>query len=224
MSVIRLDDVGKAYPTAAGPVRVLKHVRLAIEPGEFCAITGPSGCGKTTLLNLAALLDVPTEGAITCGGRPVTGLDHDELAALRGGMIGMIFQKFCLLPHRTTLENIVFGARYTGMPRADAESRARELAERLGLSGVAAQPARLLSGGEMQRTAIARALINEPKMLVADEPTGNLDAASAAVVMDLLRACSREGLSVLLVTHNQHLLHYASTHYECREGALHRCA
>ena len=214
--------LAKTYFTPAGEVPVLRDVNWELPRGAFCAITGPSGSGKTTLLNLVSFLDTPTGGSIHVDGKLVDHETDTEKIDLRKNHIGMIFQKFCLLPHRTAIENVIFRARYCGMEREEAVSRAHTFMEQFGLSHLAHREARLLSGGEMQRIAIARALLVQPQLLVADEPTGNLDRDSADTVMRALAGIHASGITVLLVTHNRALLPFASTHYECREGTLWR--
>lgn len=212
--------VGKSFFTSAGRVDVLKSVDFIVEPGEFVAITGPSGSGKSTLLNLAALLDRPTRGQLWIDGRDTTSLGSDEACAVRKMKIGMVFQHFHLLPHRSVLENVMFRYRYTDVDASTARAEARRALEVVGLGGLSDRTARLLSGGEMQRVAIARALALRPALLVADEPTGNLDRHSAELVMDFFRRMNREGLTILLVTHNEHLLPYCSRHLVCSDGSL----
>jgi putative ABC transport system ATP-binding protein len=218
--VLALQGVTKRFPSPAGPVPVLRGVDLELRPGDFAAITGPSGSGKTTLLNLASLLDVPTTGRVWLDGRDVSALDPDALGEARSGRIGMVFQHFHLLRHRTARENVEFRFRYLPVDRAEARRRAEAALATVGLEHAADRPARLLSGGEQQRVAIARAVAAAPVLLVADEPTGNLDAASARMVMDLFQGMNRAGLTILLVTHNDALLAYCTRHLVCREGRV----
>lgn len=218
--VLRLTGVRKSFPSAGGAVEVLRGVDLVLSRGEFVALTGPSGSGKSTLLHLCALLDRPTAGTVQFEGHPVDALDADARAALRAERIGMVFQRFHLLPHRSVLENVLFRFRYVRAPPADAWDRARAALAATGLSGLESRRARLLSGGEMQRVALARALALRPSLLVADEPTGNLDRAATDRVMDLLREQHRSGLTILFVTHNDRLLSYATRHVACSDGRL----
>jgi putative ABC transport system ATP-binding protein len=199
---------------------VLRGVNLAIHEGEFVAITGPSGSGKSTFLNLAALLDNPTEGSVLFEGIDVSGMGEKALSEIRKRKVGMVFQNFFLLPHRSALDNVIFRFRYLDMGRAEAAERAREALDLIGITHLARQPARLLSGGEMQRVAIARAVALRPRLLLADEPTGNLDSQSAGVVMDSFRRLNDTGISVLLATHNEGLLKYCSRLLVCRDGRL----
>lgn len=218
--MLEMRGVWKSYATPRGPLHVLRGMNLAIEPGTFVVITGPSGSGKSTFLNLASLLDTPTEGEVRFGGRVVSTLTETDLCALRKERIGMVFQKFCLLTHRTALENVLFRFRYLDTPARDARRFAEDALARVGLAEQADQPVRLMSGGEMQRVAIARAVARRPDMLVADEPTGNLDRAAAEGVMETFRALNADGITILLVTHNEALLRFASRHLVCRDGRL----
>jgi lipoprotein-releasing system ATP-binding protein len=219
-AVLELRGVHKSYFTAAGRVDVLKGVDLAIAPGEFVAITGPSGSGKSTLLNLAALLDHPTSGQVLVDGEDVSNLDTSGAAEIRKLKIGMVFQQFHLLAGRNVRENVAFRFRYTSTPRHEAYARADEALHQFGIGHLAERPARLLSGGEMQRVAIARAVALRPVLLVADEPTGNLDKASADAVLACFQRMSESGIAVLLVTHNEALLSYCRRHFDCRDGRL----
>ncbi len=219
-AILEFRMVWKCFTAPSGPVEVLRGVDLSILEGEFAAVTGPSGSGKSTLLNLAALLDSPTSGKVSFEGRDVSGLDEGGLCDIRKEKIGMVFQKGCLLPHRSALENIRFRFRYLDRSRDDAESRSARALELVGLSDVADRPARLLSGGEMGRVGIARAIAANPRLLVADEPTGNLDPASTDAVMDCFRKLNRSGMTILLATHDESLLKYCSRRFVCREGVL----
>jgi putative ABC transport system ATP-binding protein len=218
-TVLRLQGVTKSFPAVSGRVEVLRGVDLEIRTGEFVVLTGPSGSGKSTLLHLCALLDRPSSGELWLEDAATGPLDDDALAALRTTRIGMIFQRFHLLPHRSALDNVRFRFRYAGAP-PNAGARARAALEEVGLGALADRRARLLSGGEMQRVAIARALALRPTLLVADEPTGNLDHAATEAVMACLRRGHAEGLTILLVTHNERLLPYATRHVVCREGRI----
>jgi len=218
--VLKFAGVEKRFDTANGPVKVLKGLDLSIEQGEFVAITGPSGSGKSTLLHLAALLDQPSAGAVYFNGRSVQGLDEEELCELRKLQVGMVFQKYCLLPHRSVLDNVMFRYRYIPHDREAVAQRARDVLQAMGLSELTQRPARVLSGGEMQRVAIARAVLLPPLLLVADEPTGNLDIHAARIVMDGFRRLHEEGLTILLVTHNESLLDYCTRHLVCSDGTL----
>lgn len=218
--VLQMRGVTKHFASPRGPVEVLRGVDVTIHPGDFVAITGPSGSGKSTFLNLASLLDTPTAGELFLDGDDVSRLSERALCEVRKDKIGMVFQKFCLLPHRSALDNVMFRFRYLDTPRQVARQRAEEALATVGLIGQADQPVRLMSGGEMQRVAVARAVAHRPSLLVADEPTGNLDRASAEGVMAIFARLHTQGITVLLVTHNDELLHYADHHLACRDGRL----
>ena len=218
--LLSLRGVSKRYPAPGGAVEALRDVSLTLDPGEFCAVTGPSGSGKTTLLHIAALLEPPTEGEVRFEGEDAARLSDRGRAARRARKIGMVFQRFCLLPHRRVLDNVRFRFRYAPVPGAEAERLARDALAAVGLSARAAHRARLLSGGEMQRAAIARAIALPPRLLAADEPTGNLDRASAEEILEVLRALQRRGVAVLLATHNEALLRPGDRWLRLEDGRL----
>jgi putative ABC transport system ATP-binding protein len=193
--------VRKTFEAENAPVRALRGVNLTLSPGEFVALMGPSGCGKSTLLNLVAGLETPDEGEIAVGGEPVTGRTEDELARMRRHHIGLVFQFFNLLEGMTVLENVALPAIIAGRKRKMAETRARDLLDLLGIGDKALAVPGVLSGGQRQRLAIARALANEPTLLLADEPTGALDSAGGAEVVELMRRLHRGGQTIVLVTH-----------------------
>jgi len=191
----------KHYRRGSETVKALDGVDIAIEAGEIVAILGPSGSGKTTLINLLSCLDAPTEGTLTVAGKAVAGLSEDELVEVRRGVLGFVFQDFSLLPTLTVAENVELPLLFLGL-KADA-SRTAAILEAVGLTDRAGHLPRELSGGQMQRVAIARALISGPKILVADEPTGNLDKKTGEAIIALFRKLAREeGLAILLTTHN----------------------
>ncbi|MCZ7591734.1 MAG: ABC transporter ATP-binding protein [Kiritimatiellae bacterium] len=218
--VLSMRGVWKSFATPRGPVHVLRGVDLEIEPGSFVVITGPSGSGKSTFLNLASLLDTPTQGVVQFAGRVTSTLNEKELCELRKERLGMVFQKFCLLTHRSALENVLFRFRYLAVPHTEAQKSSERALARVGLAAQADQPTRLMSGGEMQRVAIARAVAQRPDLLVADEPTGNLDRAAAESVMEVFRDLNADGITILLVTHNESLLRFATRHLVCADGRL----
>ena len=193
--------VRKTFEAENAPVRALRGVNLTLSPGEFVALMGPSGCGKSTLLNLVAGLETPDEGEIAVGGEPVTGRTEDELARMRRHHIGLVFQFFNLLEGMTVLENVALPAIIAGRKRKMAETRARDLLDLLGIGDKALAVPGVLSGGQRQRLAIARALANDPTLLLADEPTGALDSAGGAEVIELMRRLHRGGQTIVLVTH-----------------------
>lgn len=221
-ALLRLDNVGKSFPGPRGAVKVLHDIDIEIYEGDFVAITGPSGSGKTTFLNLAGLMDRPTSGRLTFDETDIGGLSERRLSAFRKTRVGMVFQKFNLLPHRSALQNVQFRFRYVDGSAGKAAARhEHSLAalESVGMAHLRHQPARLLSGGEMQRVAIARAVALRPRLLLADEPTGNLDHESARIVMEIFQTLNREeGITVLLATHNLDLLPYASRHIVFENG------
>lgn len=222
--VLGLRGVGKSFATPRGPVRVLAGVDGSVRRGERIVMTGPSGSGKTTLLHLMGLLDAPDEGELLLDGAGVSALSDDERTAIRREKIGMVFQRFFLLPNRSALENVMFRLRYQAWSRSEKHERAMRALEDAGLAPVAHTPARLLSGGEMQRVAIARAVVLPPLLLLADEPTGNLDAASTARVMEMLGALGERGVTLVLATHNPRLLDMATRHWNCRDGRVEEAA
>ena len=219
---LRLESVRKTFRAAGGEVEILRGVSLALGVGEFGVITGPSGSGKTTLLMVAGLLQPADGGKVWFDGRDTSDFCEMELADIRKRGVGMVFQKFCLMPHRSAQDNVEFRFRYLDHDAREARTLSAAALERVGLAGKAQQPARLLSAGEMQRVAIARALALPPKLLLADEPTGNLDTESAARVMDLFRELNREGMSILLVTHNPDWIAPGTTHWTMHDGHLAR--
>ena len=201
--MIELTRVSRTWEVGSRPVHALREVTLSVAAGEYVAVMGPSGSGKSTLLSLLGGLDRPTEGSYRFEGREVASLDDDELSRLRRERIGFVFQSFNLLPRMTSLENVALPMAYAGMHKAERLERGRELLGRMGLKGKESKTPLELSGGERQRVSIARSLANRPALLLADEPTGNLDEANAAATMQALRAAvKREGAAGLLVTHS----------------------
>ena len=219
---LRMEGVRKVFRGPGGDVEILRGVSLALGAGEFGVITGPSGSGKTTLLMVAGLLQPADGGRVWFDGREVSGLDEGALAEIRKHGVGMVFQKFCLMPHRSALDNVRFRFRYLACDPREALGLSEAALERVGLADKAKQAARLLSAGEMQRVAIARALALPPKLLLADEPTGNLDPDSAARVMELFRELNGAGMSILLVTHNAEWAAPGTTRWTMHAGCLSR--
>jgi putative ABC transport system ATP-binding protein len=223
MSVAHLECRGlvKELTSGSETLRVLAGIDLAIEPGEFVAILGPSGSGKTTLLGLLAGLDRPTAGEIRLDGARIDGLSEDELARLRRGRVGFVFQSFQLLPNLTALENVALPLELVGLD--DAHGRARRLLGEVGLSERLTHYPAQLSGGEQQRVAVARAFASEPTLLFADEPTGNLDAETGARVLALLLDLrTRRGATLVLVTHDPEVAARADRRVHLRAGAIER--
>jgi putative ABC transport system ATP-binding protein len=218
--LLRMNDIRRTFRTMAGPVDAIKNVDLEVAEGEFVMITGPSGSGKSTLLGIAALLDRPTAGDFHLMMIPVHRIRDRERCALRRDRIGMVFQGYHLLPRRSVLDNILFRYRYQRVDRARVRRRALAVAERLDLGARLKQPGYLLSGGEMQRVAIARAIVHQPDLLVADEPTGNLDEENAQKVMQVFTQLNRDGLSIMMVTHNPALHRFAHRTMRFRSGIL----
>jgi putative ABC transport system ATP-binding protein len=219
-AALEVAGVRKTFEAENAPVRALRGVNLTVTDGEFVALMGPSGCGKSTLLNLVAGLDVADEGTITVAGETVTGRTEDELAKMRRRHIGIVFQFFNLLEGMTVLENVALPAIIAGRRRKAAETRARDLLDLLGIGDkVAAMPG-VLSGGQRQRLAIARALANEPTLLLADEPTGALDSAGGQEVVELLSRLHSGGQTILLVTHDPGVAAAAGTVVRMRDGRI----
>src|ERR1700720_1012374 len=202
MDALVVEKVRKTFEAENAPVRALRGANLVVHSGDFVALMGPSGCGKSTLLNLVAGLDVADEGTISVAGETVTGRTEDELARMRRRHIGIVFQFFNLLEGMTVLENVALPAIIAGRRRKAAETRARDLLDLLGIGDKGAAVPGVLSGGQRQRLAIARALANEPTLLLADEPTGALDSEGGSEVIELLRRLHAGGQTVILVTHD----------------------
>jgi ABC-type lipoprotein export system ATPase subunit len=219
MAIVAAEGVVKTYGEGRAARRVLDGAHLTVEAGEIVAILGRSGSGKSTLLHLIGGLDRPDAGTITVAGEPVTGASESALSALRRRHVGFVFQFFHLLPELTGEANVLLAGRVRGA-RPDAAQRGRALVDRLGLRDVADSLPSRLSGGEQQRFAIARALVNDPAVLLADEPTGNLDVAAGAEVLRLLRAGAEDGRAVVLVTHETAAAAIADRVLTLRDGRL----
>ena len=217
---VRTANLRKTFEADSAPVRALRGVDLTIQSGEFIAIMGPSGSGKSTLLNLIAGLDVPSAGDVVVAGIPLAGRSESELARIRRAHVGFVFQFHNLLTGMTASEQVQLAAALSGMSRRDSEKRARDLLDLLGLGDRADMLPGVLSGGERQRLAIARALANEPTILLADEPTGALDSESGSEVIELLRRLHAEGQTILLVTHDERVAAGAERTLEMRDGRL----
>ena len=220
MDVLVVNKVRKTFEAENAPVRALRGADLVVTGGDFVALMGPSGCGKSTLLNLVAGLDVADEGTITVAGEQVTGRSEDELSQLRRRHIGIVFQFFNLLEGMTVLENVALPAVIAGRKRKMAETRARDLLDLLGIGDKASTVPGMLSGGQRQRLAIARALANEPTLLLADEPTGALDSEGGQEVIELLSRLHNGGQTIVLVTHDAGVAAAANRVVRMRDGRI----
>ncbi len=219
-AVIRIEGLHKLYETSAGLFPALKDVSLNIAAGEFVAIMGPSGSGKSTFMNLLGCLDKPSAGRYVLDGRDVEKLGKDELALLRNRTIGFVFQGFNLLPRMSLLENVALPLIYCGITSDERQQRAQALLSKVGLDGYAASMPNKISGGQQQRVAIARALINRPRLLLADEPTGNLDSQTSKEIMALFEGLNSEGITIVLVTHEPDIAQYAKRQVRFFDGRV----
>jgi len=215
-----MEDIRKTYRMGDLKIEVLKGIYLKIEKGEFIAIMGTSGSGKTTLMNIIGCLDIPTSGRYMLTDREVSNLTDDELSEIRNKHIGFVFQTFYLLPYATVLENVLLPTLYVGRQKDNADKHAMDLIKLVGLEGRARFKPNQLSGGEQQRVAIARAVINEPELLLADEPTGQLDSKTATEIMSLLVKMNEQGKTVILVTHDLHIAEYAKRIIYIKDGII----
>lgn len=220
MNLIELRDVWKTYQMGKVEVHALRGVSLTLEEGEFLAVMGPSGSGKSTLMHLMGCLDLPTQGQVLFEGTDVSRLKSKELAEIRGRKLGFVFQTFNLVHTLTALENVELPMIFQGVARRARRARAEELLGQVGLAERMAHRPHELSGGEQQRVAIARALANDPKIILCDEPTGNLDSEAGAKIMELLRRLNEEGRTIVLVTHNPEAAEYAKHRVHLRDGQL----
>jgi len=219
-AIIRVVALGKSYSTAAGPFPALRGVDLSVEPGEFVAIMGPSGSGKSTFMNLLGCLDTPSSGDYFLVERNVAHLGKDELAALRNRTIGFVFQGFNLLPRMTLEDNVALPLVYSGIAREQRRLRARQELGRVGLGDYAGSLPSRISGGQQQRVAIARALVNTPQLILADEPTGNLDSRTSEEIMTLFLDLNREGITIVLVTHEPDIAAHARRQVRFLDGLI----
>jgi putative ABC transport system ATP-binding protein len=219
-SIISLKDVWKTYHMGDNVLHAVKNLDLDIKEGEFIAIVGPSGAGKSTIMNLVGCLDIPSKGKIFLENKDVSKLSESKLAQIRGKIIGFVFQQFNLIPSLTALENVVLPMTFQGKERTKNLNKAKDLLELIGLSERTTHYPNELSGGEKQRVAISRSLANSPKVILADEPTGNLDSKTGKQVMDLLNKIHTKGATVILVTHDIQLVDHAERVVFIKDGAI----
>lgn len=219
-AVIRIEGLSKSYQTSAGLFPALNDVNLTIMPGEFVAVMGPSGSGKSTFMNILGCLDAPTVGSYALDGRPVASLDRDELALLRNRTLGFVFQGFNLLQRMSLRDNVALPLIYSGIELVERQKRADEMLAKVGLSDKADSLPNQISGGQQQRVAIARALINKPRLLLADEPTGNLDSRTGEEIMALFDALNSEGITIVLVTHEADIARHAQRQVHFYDGRI----
>jgi putative ABC transport system ATP-binding protein len=220
MSLLRCVGLGKTYDLGTQKLQVLREVDFGIEPGEYVAIMGPSGSGKSTLMNILGCLDTPTTGRYELDGEQVAGMNEDQLADIRNRKIGFVFQTFNLLPRQSALSNVALPLVYSGVPASKRRHLALEALQAVGLGERAGHRPNELSGGERQRVAIARALINRPSIILADEPTGNLDTRTSVEIMKLFGDLHRAGNTIILVTHEPDIAEYAHRVVRLRDGVI----
>ena len=220
-SIIKLDDIWKIYEMGEVEVNALRGVSLTINQGDFVAITGASGSGKSTMMNLVGCLDLPTKGSIFLDGKDISKMNESDLAQIRGQKIGFIFQQFNLIPTLSALENVMLPLEFQDMPSDIARKRTVEILGLVGLGDRTYHSPSQLSGGEQQRVAIARALANNPDIILADEPTGNLDSKTGTDVLDLLQSLwKKEGKTIIIVTHDLRLASYAKRMVQLKDGQI----
>jgi len=216
--VIRLNDIKKSYYLGKQELPVLKGINLLIAANEYVALMGPSGSGKSTLMNILGCLDTPSSGQYILNGKDVSRMEDDELADTRNVEIGFVFQQFNLLPRLTAWENVALPLIYSGASKKEREERARDILNKVGLSDRANHKPNELSGGQSQRVAVARALVNNPSLILADEPTGNLDTKTSIEIMDLFGQIHANGNTVVLVTHEEDIAKYTHRIVKIRDG------
>ena len=219
-TIIEVRDLAKTYEVGNEKIHALKNINFVVERGEFIAIMGQSGSGKSTLMNLLGCLDTPSEGKYSINGKEVSSLSEDELAYIRNKEIGFIFQVFHLLPRSTALHNVELPLIYSGVKKAERLDIARKALGSVELSDRMAHRPNELSGGQRQRVAIARALVNKPSLILADEPTGNLDSKTGAEIVGIFRDLHRQGNTIIMVTHNQELANFAQRIFYLKDGEI----
>lgn len=220
MALVELSAITKAYLSGSQSVPVLHGINLQIEEGDFVAIMGPSGSGKSTLMNILGLLDVPTSGHYTLAGRAVTKMNRRELAKTRNTLLGFVFQGFNLIKRKNVLHNVALPLVYAGIQYKEREKIASEFLQHVGLRDFAHRLPNELSGGQQQRVAIARALVNRPKLILADEPTGNLDSQTSDEIMRFFTTLNQEGMTIILVTHEVDVARYCQRLIRVRDGFI----
>jgi len=218
--LISLEKVRKIYKTKAGPLEVLKGINFEVDEGEFVSIVGPSGSGKSTLINMITGIDRPSSGDVYVAGQRLTKLSENQVARWRGTTVGVVFQFFQLLPSLTVAENVMMPMNYAGTYRGERRTRAFEMLDKVGLVDVGDKFPSQISGGQQQRAAIARALVNDPKVIVGDEPTGNLDTAASGRMLRLFEEFVKGGTTIVLVTHDRDLAAHVPRTVEVRAGRL----
>ena len=219
-TLVRLESVEKVFKTRAGPFTALRGVDLQIQGGEFVAIVGPSGSGKSTLINMITGIDRPSSGEVHVAGERLTGMSENKVAKWRGRNVGVVFQFFQLMPTLTVLENVMLPMHYCGTYKGQRRERAMEMLDLVYMPAAANDYPSQISGGEQQRAAIARALVNDPRLLVGDEPTGNLDTISAGLVFELFEELVRQGKTIVMVTHDRDLAGRIPRVEEVRDGRI----
>ena len=219
--IVQLENVYKSYTQGREPVPVLHDISMTVEQGEYIAIMGPSGSGKTTLMNLLGCLDVPSSGTYLLEGQDIGSLSDDALADIRNQSIGFVFQNFHLLPKMTALDNVALPLLYRGVSLRDRRTRAEAALKLMGLGDRMDFYPNQLSGGQQQRVALARAIVGNPKLLLADEPTGALDTASGVQIMEIFRRLSQRGITIIMITHELGIARCADKIYHILDGRLH---
>ena len=218
--IIKTTEIARKYVMGAETIHALKSISISIKKGEYVAFMGPSGSGKSTLMNIIGCLDTPSSGTYILNNHDVSDLDEDELAEIRNKEIGFVFQTFNLLPRSTALENVALPLVYAGMGKSDREERAFEVLKGVGLEERAKHKPNELSGGQRQRVAIARALVNNPSIILADEPTGNLDTKTSYDIMELFEQLHEQGNTIIMVTHEEDIAQYAHRIIRLRDGLI----